>query len=157
MEPHGGSRPIKTIPLPGKQILFSRTTVAAVIKLLQLGEKMAELNQVIFHTSHVEDDVKSREQLVDEVCHLRREVNQLRSAEMEKSALIYKLQEALAQVKGLSGILPICAGCKKIRDQKGEWQGLETYIMAYTDAVFSHGICPDCAQKLYGRSFDEAP
>jgi PAS domain S-box-containing protein len=58
------------------------------------------------------------------------------------------LQAALAEVKTLSGMLPICAHCKKIRDDKGYWNQLEAYIVHHTDASFTHGICPDCAKKL---------
>jgi PAS domain S-box-containing protein len=60
-----------------------------------------------------------------------------------------KLQDALAQIKTLSGMLPICAGCKKIRDDNGYWNQIEKYIGDHSEAEFSHGICPDCARKLY--------
>jgi DNA-binding response OmpR family regulator len=60
------------------------------------------------------------------------------------------LRKALAQVKKLSGFLPICASCKKIRDDKGYWQQIEAYIHDHSEAEFSHGICPECAEKLYG-------
>jgi hypothetical protein len=60
-----------------------------------------------------------------------------------------KLQDALVQVKTLSGLLPICASCKKIRDDEGYWNHLEKYIQDRSDAQFSHGICPECAHKLY--------
>jgi hypothetical protein len=63
--------------------------------------------------------------------------------------LIHELTEALGRVKSLSGLLPMCASCRKIRDQKGSWHDLETYIRSHTEADFSHGICPDCRQKLY--------
>ena len=59
------------------------------------------------------------------------------------------LQEALSQVKTLSGFLPICASCKKIRDDKGYWNQIEAYIQDHSEAEFSHGICPECATKLY--------
>lgn len=59
------------------------------------------------------------------------------------------LRSALAQVKKLSGLLPICAVCKKIRDDKGYWQQIESYISEHSEALFSHGVCPDCAKKLY--------
>ena len=59
------------------------------------------------------------------------------------------LRTALASVKRLSGLLPICASCKKIRDDKGYWQSVEKYVTERTDANFSHGCCPDCRQKLY--------
>jgi sigma-B regulation protein RsbU (phosphoserine phosphatase) len=60
-----------------------------------------------------------------------------------------ELQDALAQVKKLSGLLPICASCKKIRDDEGYWQQIEGYIRTHSEADFTHGICPDCAVKLY--------
>ena len=70
--------------------------------------------------------------------------------EEEKEELIQNLQEALGQVKTLKGLLPICANCKKIRDDKGYWKQIELYIEEYSDAQFSHGICEECAEKLYG-------
>lgn len=60
-----------------------------------------------------------------------------------------ELQSALNQVKQLSGLLPICASCKKIRDDKGYWNQIESYIAKYSEADFSHGICPDCYKELY--------
>ncbi len=60
-----------------------------------------------------------------------------------------ELEGALAEVNTLSGLLPICASCKKIRDDQGYWNQIESYIQAHSDAEFSHGICPDCAQRLY--------
>lgn len=70
-------------------------------------------------------------------------------AELEKSRLIARLEESLASNKILSGMLPICACCKKIRDDGGYWQQVEVYLSKHSQAEFSHGICPDCAQKLY--------
>ncbi|MBI5885990.1 MAG: response regulator [Deltaproteobacteria bacterium] len=69
-------------------------------------------------------------------------------ADAEREKLISELKEALAQVKTLRGCLPICATCKKIRDDKGYWTRIEQYIMDHTDADFTHGICPDCAKKF---------
>jgi len=63
--------------------------------------------------------------------------------------LIAKLQEALDQINVLSGLLSICASCKRIRDEHQTWQPLESYIQAHSDAKFSHGVCPDCLRKLY--------
>ncbi|MDD5349524.1 MAG: response regulator [Chthoniobacteraceae bacterium] len=67
----------------------------------------------------------------------------------EREQLIQDLQGALAQVKTLSGLLPICSGCKKIRDDQGYWNRIETYISEHSEAQFSHGICPDCAKKYF--------
>jgi hypothetical protein len=63
--------------------------------------------------------------------------------------LIAKLQEALDQINVLSGLLSICASCKRIRDEHQTWQPLESYIQAHSEAKFSHGVCPDCLRKLY--------
>lgn len=67
----------------------------------------------------------------------------------EREELIQRLQVALAEVKTLSGIIPICAGCKKIRDDKGFWNQVEAYIQTHSLATFSHGLCPECTTRLY--------
>ncbi len=69
--------------------------------------------------------------------------------EFEREALIKELQEALAKIKTLSGLLPICAWCKKIRDDKGYWESVEVYISAHTQAEFTHGVCPECKGKYF--------
>jgi len=71
-------------------------------------------------------------------------------AERDKERLIIELRQALASVKTLSGLLPICANCKKIRNDDGYWTLVETYVAEHSDAKFSHGICPDCGKQLYG-------
>lgn len=78
-----------------------------------------------------------------------RNISEQKRVEREREQLIADLQKALAEIKTLHGILPICASCKKIRDDKGAWSHLETYISQHTDALFSHGICQDCAKRLY--------
>ncbi len=69
----------------------------------------------------------------------------------DKELAIAGLKEALDKISTLRGLLPICAACKKIRDDKGYWQQIEVYISEHTEADFSHGICPDCAKKLYPK------
>jgi len=73
---------------------------------------------------------------------------------IEREKLIKELQFALDNVKTLQGLIPICASCKKIRDDKGFWNQVEGYISQHTDAKFTHGICPDCAKELYGDVYD---
>jgi hypothetical protein len=68
---------------------------------------------------------------------------------MRETQLNNELQAALAEVKQLSGLLPICAWCKRIRDEQGNWEPMETYITVHSEADFTHGICPDCAQKYH--------
>ena len=79
----------------------------------------------------------------------KKNVTQRRKAEAEKEKLIVELEEALSNVKQLSGLLPICAHCKKIRDDKGYWNQLESYIGEHSEAEFSHSICQECAKKHY--------
>ncbi len=86
------------------------------------------------------------------VC-LFREITEQKKAAREKEDLIQKLQSALDEIKTLHGILPICASCKKIRDDKGAWNRIEDYVMAHSEAEFSHGLCPECARKLYPEYF----
>jgi PAS domain S-box-containing protein len=82
-----------------------------------------------------------------------RDITERKRAEAEREKLIAELQSALADVKMLGGLVPICANCKKIRDDKGYWTQLEAYIQERSEARFSHGICPDCAKKLYPEIF----
>ena len=72
-----------------------------------------------------------------------------KKAEELREKLIADLQKAANEIKTLSGFIPICASCKKIRDDKGYWEQIETYIMERSDAEFSHGLCPECLKKLY--------
>lgn len=73
----------------------------------------------------------------------------LKQMEEEKERLNCELREALNQIKTLSGLIPICAACKKIRDDKGYWNLLENYLEKHSDAVFSHGLCPECFQEYF--------
>ncbi len=66
-----------------------------------------------------------------------------------------ELEAALASVKTLSGLLPICSHCKKIRNDKNEWQSIETYVSEHTEADFSHSICPDCARLHFPEYGDQ--
>ncbi len=77
-----------------------------------------------------------------------RDVSDRKRAEEEREKILAELQNALARVKLLSGFLPICAWCKKIRDDKGYWNQIEAYIKEHSEAEFSHSICPECAEKL---------
>jgi len=71
------------------------------------------------------------------------------SVEKQRERLIGELNNALSQVKKLSGMLPICSYCKKIRDDKGYWNQIEEYIQVHSEAEFSHGICKECAEKHF--------
>ena len=73
----------------------------------------------------------------------------IKQTNLAKEELILDLQNALTEVKKLSGMLPICSSCKKIRDDDGYWQQIEEYIRDHSEADFTHGICNDCVKELY--------
>jgi DNA-binding NtrC family response regulator len=78
-----------------------------------------------------------------------------RRLEEEKNRLIEELQEALNKARTLSGLLPICAACKKIRDDAGYWHQVEKYLRDHADIEFSHSLCPDCIQEYYPEPLKE--
>ncbi len=107
-----------------------------------------ELSQ---YKHHLEELVEQRTtQLKSTNEQLEVEIAEKTAAEKQREILIDKLQRALTEVKSLSGLLPICSNCKKIRDDKGYWNKIETYLKDHSEADFSHGLCPDCVEKLYG-------
>ncbi len=83
-----------------------------------------------------------------------RDITNRRQMEEEQRKLIADLQAASNKVKTLSGLLPICANCKKIRDDKGYWHSVEVYVRDHSNAEFSHGICPDCLKELYPEFYE---
>ncbi len=83
------------------------------------------------------------------------DISDRKRAEEAKEDLIAELQNSLEEVNLLSGFLPICASCKKIRDDKGYWNQLEEYISERSSAQFSHGICPNCAKKIYPEQYEK--
>ena len=85
-----------------------------------------------------------------------RDITDLKNVETALTEEKNKLEIALAKVKKLKGLLPICAQCKKIRDDKGYWNQIEAYIQEHSEALFSHGICPDCARMLYPDMYPDA-
>lgn len=89
----------------------------------------------------------------EDLMALRRLNTELQQINEERQKLIVNLQNALNEIKTLRGFIPICASCKKIRDDAGFWTEIEIYVRDHTEAQFSHGICPDCARKLYPDMF----
>lgn len=86
---------------------------------------------------------------------LQEEIGERKRAQDEREQSIAELKEALAQVKTLSGLLPICASCKKIRDDKGYWNQIESFIRKHSSAEFTHSCCPECAKELYPEYVDD--
>ena len=86
--------------------------------------------------------------VVSVVC-ISKDITDRKRVELEREQVILELQAALAQVRTLSGLLPICSSCKNIRDDKGYWIQIEEYVRCHSEADFTHGICPDCRGRLY--------
>lgn len=112
-------------------------------------------SQLKKHFEVLEKRVQARTQKLTVINkRLQNEITERKKAELEREKLILELQEALENVKNLSGLLPICAHCKKIRDENGQWHDVATYVRDRSEADFTHGICPECANKFYGEFMD---
>ncbi len=96
--------------------------------------------------------------MLDEVRRVNDELTQditaRKRAEQERERLVNDLTEALAQVKTLRGFIPICAWCKKVRDDQGYWHAVEVYVRERSEVEFSHGVCPACLARI-GRGEDD--
>ncbi len=116
------------------------------------GETVAEstINKTTFelHLSHVQD-IKYIRIYVQDITERKRTDEEIKQYAAELAKKNKELQEALTDIKQLTGMLPICASCKKIKDDKGYWQGVESYISRHSKAVFTHGLCPECEKKVY--------
>jgi PAS domain S-box-containing protein len=135
---------------PFKDIIANRDTFQKLqhqeyirYEHLQLQNKEG----VTIHTEFVSNFYFVNERKVVQ-CNIR-DITQRKWLEEDKQKIMNRLQEALTRIKELKGMLPICANCKKIRNDKGHWQILEGYISEHTDATFTHGMCPDCLKILY--------
>ena len=91
------------------------------------------------------------------ICSVARDITERKQAEEERERLVRELRTALAEVRSLREILPICSYCKKIRDDENYWQSVEAYFSHHTNTRFSHGICPSCYEKEVVPQFDGMP
>ncbi len=135
------SRRIKTLESNSKIILTTAHSDASVL----LNSIDAGIDKYILKPVDVEILFSALESCAENIMLERKIQEQAR----EKDELIARLQDALDNIKRLSGLLPICSSCKKIRDDKGYWNQIERYIAEHSEAEFSHGICPECVKKLY--------
>ncbi|MEA3333013.1 MAG: response regulator, partial [Pseudomonadota bacterium] len=136
---------IKMVPV------FNEESKSIIVLIDDITKRKLAEQELDEHRIHLEELVAQRTaelEIVNE--NLQNEIG-------ERQKIQDELQSALSKVKQLSGFLPICASCKKIRDDKGYWNQLESYIRDHSEAEFSHGICPDCAEKLYPELYDKNP
>jgi hypothetical protein len=144
-------------------LLMSGEFERIVLGILTLGyfgimvQSAVQLNKVIlksltyrYERLQLLDDLqKEKSQVMGLNEQMGLDIERRKQTEKEKERLISELQKALDEVKTLSGLMPICSHCKKIKDDTGYWNQIESYIHEHSDADFSHSICPDCAETLY--------
>jgi PAS domain S-box-containing protein len=133
-----------------------------IVGAIYIAEDVSELKgaqeELRMHEERLEQLVCARTAELSETNrHLRQEILEREMAQKEKERLIKELQEASRKVKTLRGFLPICACCKKIRDDKGYWSQVETYLLEHAEVEFSHGLCPECQKLMYPDYCDEDP
>jgi len=132
---------VSTVELSDRPAFLSYFTDITGQKEVQ--ERLRLLNE------ELEDRVAARtRELTEANLRLRAEIEERARAEEERKRLIAELQRALAEVRTLGGLLPICAWCKRVRDDRGYWSQLEAYLSQHAPVEFSHGMCPDCERKL---------
>ena len=137
----GMSKEIKALDKNSKIILTTAHSDASILmNSIEVG-----IDKYIMKPLDMDSLFSSVQKCVENIM-LERKVQQ---QNREKDELIAKLQEALDKVKKLSGLLPICSSCKKIRNDEGYWKQIESYISEHSEAEFTHSICPDCFKKLY--------
>ncbi|MCP4723290.1 MAG: hypothetical protein GY860_27880, partial [Desulfobacteraceae bacterium] len=135
---HNTDHPIESCPLPKMLKTKKRESVELEIRE---GHWMLITVDPIFN---------SEGEMISAV-HITRDITKRILIQNEREILVKELKNALARIKTLNGLIPICSTCKKIRDDKGYWGLIESYIESHSDAAFSHGICPECSDKLYGE------
>ena len=135
---------------------FGRATVESDLQLMETGKPIIGLVEgrklpdgQINWTSTTKIPLRDQDGKIIGLVGISREINEIKQAEEQREKIIAELQEALDKIKTLKGLIPICACCKKIRDDQGYWNSVESYIKAHAEVEFTHGICPDCMKKLY--------
>lgn len=119
---------------------------AAIVPVDYLGELVAILNLVSKTYDEIPGNTRTAVEAI--AAQIGGVITRVR-VEEERERLIKELKDALEKVKTLSGLLPICANCKSIRDDQGYWHQVEEYLLEHADVLFSHGICDKCVKKLY--------
>ena len=120
-------------------ILFAAVFIITLSGFSVLMKPLA--GKILMRSTELEERIREKTE------NLEKEISERKKSEMEKETVIKDLEEAVSRIRKLQGLLPICSVCKKIRDDKGYWQQLETYISENSEAGFSHGLCPECYEK----------
>ncbi len=128
-------------------------------KIVTTGLPLPAIEELALHRDSGEErwhlttkiPIKNSRGEVIGVTGISRDITEQKQLQEQRDRYVQELQDALEKVSTLSGLLPICAGCKKIRDDKGYWQQVEGYIMEHSSARFTHGLCPDCLEKMYSE------
>jgi len=135
-----------------------------ILQRIKHGERVARLETIRVRKDGTEIEVsltispvKDSSGEVIGASSIARDITERRCEEAERLKLIKDLTEALAHAKTLRGLLPICASCKRIRDDHGYWEQVEVYIQKHSNAGFTHGICPECAHRLYPELSPDRP
>jgi PAS domain S-box-containing protein len=130
--------------------------ISDIRDVIELGRKVERIETVRLRRDGTRMDVsitvspiKNGDGNIHGASIVLRDITERKRQEKERLRLIEELTEALKRVKTLNGLLPICASCKKIRNDGGYWEQVETYIRSRSNAEFTHGICPDCVRLLY--------
>ena len=118
------------------------------------GEVFVRKDGTIFPISVVSSPIFENGNVTASVTSFR-DITERKELEHEREQLIIDHMDALSKIKTLSGMLPICASCKRIRDDKGYWNQIESYVEQHSEAEFSHGICPECAKKIYPKYYND--
>jgi hypothetical protein len=128
-------------------VVMVGTICIQTLRLILRDRRLAQANQAL------ENEVEMQKQLSLELQankeSLEREIQERQKASKALESNVIELREALNQIKTLHGIVPICAGCKKIRDDRGFWEQVESYVTKHSHAQFSHSMCPECMKRYY--------
>jgi hypothetical protein len=120
-----------------------------IFNSIMFSRKISELEKEVAYYKKIAKEAGQKR--LTEINQMNQLIEEKKAAEEEREMVIQELKRALEEVKTLQGFIPICASCKKIRDDKGYWNQIEHYIQNHSDVTFSHGICPECLEKAYGK------
>jgi len=135
---------------------FGRKTVDEDLHLIETGEPIVGLVEsrkladgTLNWTSTTKVPIQDADGKINGLVGITRTINDIKRAEEAREKVIKELQATIEKVNMLRGLIPICANCKKIRDDQGYWSNVESYIANHAEVEFTHGICPECMEKLY--------